>query len=61
MIFTSKKKKAPDNPDGDSIRLDPEKRLCEEYDSVSIKKYSAPDSDEMGFRVLDNAAEENEK
>lgn len=55
------KKKKPEHPDGESIRLDPEKRLCAQYDSVSIKKFSAPDRTEMGFRVLDNAAEENEK
>ena len=57
------KKKKPQYPDGDSIRLDPEKRLCEEFDSVSVKKFSAPDWTEMGVRVLDNCAEEtrNEK
>ena len=36
------KKKKPQYPDGDSIRLD-------------------PDWTEMGVRVLDNCAEENEK
>ena len=30
------KKKKPQYPDGDSIRLDPEKRLCEEFDWVPI-------------------------
>ena len=55
------KKKKPRYPDGESIRLDPEKRLFEEFDSVSVKKFSAPDWTEMGVHVLDNCAEENEK
>ncbi len=39
--------------------LDPEARLCPEFDSVSIKKFAAPDAGEMGVRVLDNCAEEH--
>lgn len=57
-----KKKKTEKNyPEGENLRLNPEARLCEQYDSASIKKYSAPDWTEMGFRVLDNTAEENEQ
>ena len=55
------KKKKPQYPDGDSIRLDPEKRLCEEFDSVSVKKFSAPYWTETGGRVRNSCSEENEK
>ena len=41
------------------LRLDPEARLCPAFDSVSIKKFAAPDAGEMGMRVLDNCAEEH--
>ena len=41
------------------LRLDPEARLCPMFDSVSIKKFAAPDREEMGVRVLDNCAEEH--
>ena len=41
------------------LRLNPEARLCPEFDSVSIKKFAAPDAGEMGVRVLDNCAEEH--
>jgi len=43
----------------DCIRLNPECRLCPEYDSCSIKLFAAPDAGEMGFRVLDNFPEEH--
>lgn len=41
------------------LRLDPEQRLCPMFDSVSIKRFAAPDREEMGVRVLDNCAEEH--
>ena len=41
------------------LRLNPEERLCPAFDSVSIKKFAAPAPGEMGFRVLDNCAEEH--
>ena len=41
------------------LRLDPETRLCPLFDCTSIKLFAAPDPGEMGFRVLDNCAEEN--
>ena len=42
------------------LRLNPEARLCPQFDSVSIKKFAAPDPGEMGFRVVDNCAEEHQ-
>lgn len=41
------------------LRLDPEARICPAFDSVSVKKFAAPDTGEMGMRVLDNCAEEH--
>lgn len=52
----SKKKKQ--NPAA-NIRLNPEEQLCPAFDSVSVKKFAAPDVGEMGMRVLDNCAEEH--
>jgi hypothetical protein len=49
-----KKKEIPDD-----LRLNPEERLCPAFDAVSIKKFPAPDREEMGVRVLDNCAEEH--
>jgi hypothetical protein len=44
----------------EDLRLDPESRLCPAYNSASIKKYYLPSS-EMGMRVVDNCAEENQR
>ena len=43
-----------------NVRLDPESRLCPEFDSCSIKKFAAPDREEMGVHVLDDCAEEHQ-
>ena len=43
----------------EDLRLNPEKRLCPAFDAASIKRFPAPDRDEMGVRVLDNCAEEH--
>ena len=50
---TMKKEKTED------FRLDPEARLCPAFDAVSVKKFAAPDKDEMGVAVVDNCAEEH--
>ena len=42
------------------LRLNPEARICPMFDSTSIKKFAAPDREEMGVRVLDNCAEEHQ-
>ena len=43
-----------------NVRLDPETRLCPEFDSCAIKKFAAPDREEMGVRVLDDCAQEHQ-
>ena len=43
----------------ESLRLDPERRLCPQFDSVSIALFPVADRGEMGFRVLDNCCEEH--
>lgn len=43
----------------ESLRLDPEKRLCPRFDSETIAKFPVADSDDMGFRVLDDFTEEH--
>lgn len=48
-----KKKKA------ECVRLNPEDRICPEFDSTGIKLFAAPDREEMGVRVLDNFPEEH--
>ncbi len=44
----------------EDLRLDPESRLCPAYNAASIKLHYLP-SDEMGMRVIDNCAEENQR
>ena len=48
-----------------NLQLDPEQRLCAIFDSTSIKMFEAPhpgtEQHDMGFRVLDNCAEDNAK
>ncbi|MCI8651756.1 MAG: hypothetical protein HFF05_04840 [Oscillospiraceae bacterium] len=43
----------------DSLRLEPDQRLCSEVDDVSIRKYPLPTQEEMGVRVLDDCAREH--
>nr|WP_325195419.1 hypothetical protein [uncultured Oscillibacter sp.] len=42
-----------------SLRLEPEKRMCPIFDSVSIAKFPVAAPEEMGYRVLDNFCEEH--
>lgn len=49
------KKKAQSN-----VRIDPEEQIAPAFDSCSIKKFAAPDREEMGVQVLDNCAEEHQ-
>ena len=42
-----------------NVRLDPEQRICPAFDSCGIKKFPAPDREEMGVAVVDNCAEEH--
>lgn len=41
------------------ILLNPENRLCPNFDNVSINLEPLATDKEMGFRVLDNCAEEH--
>lgn len=59
------KKTIPSNRSWEiNVRVNPESRLCECYDSTSIAKYPVAGfakghSDCMGMRVLDNFTEEH--
>ncbi len=55
------KKKKGRGEAADDLRISPEQRLCPRFDAVSIKTFEAPDRNDMGMRVLDNCAEENQK
>lgn len=41
------------------LRLEPEKRMCPIVDPDSIYEYPLANSEEMGFRVLDDFPEEH--
>jgi len=45
--------------DGDSLRLDPEARLCPRFDSAGIALFPVASRREMGVRVLDDCCEEH--
>ena len=53
------KQKGTKEPSADP-RLDPSQRLVPSFDPVGIKLFPMADSREMGFRVLDNFAEEHQ-
>jgi hypothetical protein len=53
------KKKRPGSQVSTNIRLDPQKRLCPRFDEESIALYPIAQPGEMGFRVVDNFAEEH--
>ncbi|MBQ6839474.1 MAG: hypothetical protein IJO45_02140 [Oscillospiraceae bacterium] len=41
------------------LRLNPQKRICPNFDEESIALFPVADRNEMGVRVLDNCAEEH--
>lgn len=41
------------------LRLDPQCRVCNKFDSLSIAMFRVAHRGEMGIRVLDNCAEEH--
>ncbi len=43
----------------DSLRLDPEKRLCSQWDSTGIRKFPLAPWGAMGFQVLDDFCHEH--
>ena len=43
----------------ESLRLSPEHRLCSKFDADSIAKFRVASPEDMGFRVVDNCAEEH--
>ena len=43
----------------EDLRLDPSKRLCPKFDEKSIALFETATREEMGFRVVDNCAEEH--
>lgn len=42
-----------------NFRLDPEQRLCAKFDEKSIAKFRVASPRTMGFRVIDNCAEDH--
>lgn len=56
-----KKKNRRNTPGDEDLRLNPEQRIAAKFDETSIAKFPIAKPDEMGFRVLDNCAEENIK
>ena len=49
----SVKKKRTSRP-ADSLRLDPENRLCSQWDATSIRKFPLASWQDMGWQVLDD-------
>lgn len=54
MAKKKERKKSESNP-----RLDPETRLAPKFDSTAIARFPVAAPGEMGFRVLDDCAEEH--
>ena len=42
-----------------NFRIEPQNRLCSRFDEESIAAYPIAQPGEMGFRVVDNFAEEH--
>ena len=45
--------------DTKDLRLNPQSRICPNFDEFSIGMHRVADPEEMGVRVLDNCAEEH--
>lgn len=43
----------------DSLRLDPENRLCPQFDATGIRMFPVASWDEMGRQVLDDFCQEH--
>ena len=52
-------KKAQENTPRDALRLDPEQRLCSQWDSTTIRMFPLASWDDMGFQVLDDFCHEH--
>lgn len=55
----TRKREKPRHILGEDLRLNPQLRLCARFDDVSIAEFPVATPGEMGFRVVDNCAEEN--
>jgi len=55
--FTANRKKTA-RP-GDTLRLDPENRLCSQWDATTIRKFPVASWERMGFQVLDDFCHEH--
>ncbi len=44
---------------GDCLRLEPEKRLCPQFDATGIRMFPVASWDQMGFQVLDDFCQEH--
>lgn len=53
------KRKTESGCRGEELRVDPEQRLCPKFDSTSIALFPTAEPGDMGFRVLDDCAEEH--
>lgn len=56
-----KRKKDPYRCKNSELRVDPEQRLCEDFDSMSVAKFDVAEPGRMGFRVLDDCAQEHQQ
>lgn len=47
-------------PKTENLRLNPQARLCAKFDEASIARFRLAGRGQMGFRVVDNCAEEHQ-
>lgn len=52
-------KKKNKTPISEDLCIDPEARLCDQFDAVSIAKFPVAAPGKMGVRVVDNCAEDH--